>query len=401
MKTEIKVALSSNQWTNEDWKKWDDFLKQNPSTYLDSRSIRAALEVEERSLQAVKWIDDNGEIVGIAQIEDTHAVSASRGKFLKAEKPFFKLAQTYLYSGDGVFQFNIRVLGTVLSSGDHAYRFHDDISVEDRFELIHQALSAPKTNGSKPPKSSMIKDYYTEKPWSERIAGKSVWHSKWIDLEFDPVMEVELNEDWNSFEDYTSALRKKSRTKIRRILRGSEELELKDLSIEEVIEKADELHSLYKQVYDRAGFTLGQLYKEDFVSLKKYWGDDFPVLAYFLDGEMVGFQCGIVTVNTTEAFFVGFMLEENKLHFMYQRMLLEFIKQGIEKGSTKVAMGRTALDIKSSLGACPKRLVCHMKVDNVFIHMLTRGVALASSPKIPQLKRAWDDDSVSILATEN
>ena len=86
---------------------------------------------------------------------------------------------------------------------------------------------------------------------------------------------------------------------------------------------------------------------------------------------------------------------------MYQRMLLEFIKQGIEKGSTKVAMGRTALDIKSSLGACPKRLVCHMKMDNLFIHMLTRGVALASSPKIPQLKRARHDDSVSILATEN
>ena len=86
---------------------------------------------------------------------------------------------------------------------------------------------------------------------------------------------------------------------------------------------------------------------------------------------------------------------------MYQRMLLEFIKQGIAKGSKKIAMGRTALDIKSSLGACPKRLLCHMKVDNLLIHILTRGVALTSSPKIPPLKRAWDDDRVSILAAGN
>ena len=130
-------------------------------------------------------------------------------------------------------------------------------------------------------------------------------------------------------------------------------------------------------------------------------GRRFSVIAYYLEDEMVGFQCGIVTCNTTEAFFVGFLQEENKLHFMYQRMLLEFIKQGIGKGSSKIAMGRTALDIKSSLGACPKRLMCHMKVGNIFVHMLTRAVAHTSSPKIPPLKRAWDDDRVSIFAAGN
>ena len=398
---DLQIASSSGDWSDDDWKQWDECLLENPSAYLDSRSIKAALDVDSRMLQALRWVDIQGQTLGVAQVEDTRAISQTRGKFLKAERPFFKLAQQYLYRGDGVFQFNVRVLGTVLSSGDHAYRFHDSITEEQRFELIHQALNIPMIDGSKPPLSSMIKDHYSALPWPQKIAGKSNWHKHWIDLEFDPVMEVDLIPEWKSIDQYSAALRKKSRTKVRRIMRGSEELILKNLTLEEVSANASKLHDLYKQVYDRAGFTLGHLNKEDLVSLKNQWGEDFPVIAYYLEDEMVGFQCGIVTCNTTEAFFVGFLQEENKLHFMYQRMLLEFIKQGIGKGSSKIAMGRTALDIKSSLGACPKRLMCHMKVGNIFVHMLTRAVAHTSSPKIPPLKRAWDDDRVSIFAAGN
>ena len=394
---QIDIATSSNQWTDKEWSEWDKMLSHEPSAYLHSKTIRAALDVEHRNLQALRWLDSRGEIVGIAQIEDTHAMSVSQGKFLKADKPFFKLAQNYLYKKDGVFQFDVRVLGTVLASGTHAYRFSEVTSEKEKFKAIHQALDLPRIDGSKAPKTRMVKDHYSNQPWTEKLAGKSNWHCKWIDLEFDPVMEVDLDPSWSSFDEYRSALRKKSRTKIRRILRGSEELVLKDLSLRKIEENLDKLHRLYKQVYDRAGFTLGSLYKEDLVSLKKYWGDDFPVIAYYLEEELVGFQCGIKDGHTTEAFFVGFTQEENKMHFIYQRMLLEFIKQGIDKRSAKVAMGRTALDIKSSLGAYPKRMICFMRISNPLIHLLARGVALTSSPKIPALKRAWDDDRVSIF----
>ena len=397
---QIEIASKSSDWRKEVWSEWDHLLVENPSAYLDSRSIKAALDVEVRNLQAIRFTR-NAKTVGIVQLEDTQAISATEGKFLKADKPFFKLAQRYLYRGDGVFQFNLRVLGTVLASGDHAYRFADDFTKKEVFQALHQAIKTQTTSGGKPPMSTMVKDHYSDEVWSKRIAGKSTWHPNWVDLEFDPVMEVDLKKEWKTFEEYSAALRKKSRTKIRRIIRGSEELILKDLTLEEITELADSLHDLYKQVYDRAGFTLGQLHKEDLITLKKHWGDDFPVIAYYLEDELVGFQCGIATSHTTEAFFVGFKQDENKLHFMYQRMLLEFIKQGIENGASKVAMGRTALDIKSSLGACPKRMVCHMRVDNRIVHMLTRAVAITSSPKIPSLKRAWDDDRVSILAAGN
>jgi hypothetical protein len=74
-------------------------------------------------------------------------------------------------------------------------------------------------------------------------------------------------------------------------------------------------------------------------------------------------------------------------------MLIEFISQGIIRGVNKISLGRTALDIKSSFGAYPKRLVCHMKVDKrPVVHSLMRAVASTSSPKIPVLKRALHDE---------
>ena len=396
MTTPLKLEFTSQpgQWSDQDWAEWDKLLMADPSAHLDSRTIRAALNVPHRKVYAVRWVDAEGNLKGVSQVEDTHAISQVQGQFLRAEKPVFKLAQRYLYR-DGVFQFPVRVMGSVLASGDHAYRFTSDVTEADQQAAIQAAIKL-NAEGNKLPKSTLVKDHYME--WGERLAGGSSWDKKFIDLEFDPVMEIDIKPEITNFEEYTAALRKKPRTKVRRILKCSDELSLRSLSLEEVEANISRLHELYSMVYDRAAFTLGKLYPEDIIELKRSWGEDFPVIAYELEGEIVGFQCGMVTPFATEAFFVGFILEENKTHAIYQRMLLEFIKQALAKGSHKIGLGRTALDIKSSLGACPKRLACHMRVERPVAHMMLRVIARASSPKIPELKRAWNDDKQPIFA---
>ena len=138
---------TSQGWTEDFWGKWNAFLKtQAPSVFLDARSVRAALNVHQRRVKAVAWLDSDPEskisqIIGIAVVEDTAAVSQTRGKSLKADKPVFKLAQTYLYRNDGKFRLNIRVLGSVLSSGDHAYRFASNISKDEVLSKIDEALT--------------------------------------------------------------------------------------------------------------------------------------------------------------------------------------------------------------------------------------------------------------------
>jgi hypothetical protein len=161
-------ASNLEDWGDEDWHKWDEFLKlKPPSAFLDSRSVKAALCVENRSLMAVCWLNDNKDVKGIAIVEDTVATSQSRGQFLKADKPFFKLAQTFLYRNEGIFRLNIRVMGSVLSSGDHAYRFDENVSELERRAFIKEALdlkvSKEATNSL--PSTFMVKDHYSSAPW--------------------------------------------------------------------------------------------------------------------------------------------------------------------------------------------------------------------------------------------
>ena len=96
--------------------------------------------------------------------------------------------------------------------------------------------------------------------------------------------------------------------------------------------------------------------------------------------------------HEVEAFFVGFDGGRNKSHAMYQRMLVEFIQWGIREGCSVVNLGRTALDIKASLGAEPHRLVLHERMRNPLLHALARWAARASAPKQNVLKRAWKEE---------
>ena len=80
-------------------------------------------------------------------------------------------------------------------------------------------------------------------------------------------------------------------------------------------------------------------------------------------------------------------------------MLVEFIRWGIEEGCATVNLGRTALDIKASLGAEPKRLVLSVKMQSPVIHTLARWVGKTSTPKQVALKRAWKEESKAAQTT--
>ena len=69
----------------------------------------------------------------------------------------------------------------------------------------------------------------------------------------------------------------------------------------------------------------------------------------------------------------------------------------LRAGCSGVNLGRTALDIKASLGAEPQRLVLHERMKNPIVHRLARWAARASAPKQPPLKRAWKEEQASVV----
>jgi len=122
------------------------------------------------------------------------------------------------------------------------------------------------------------------------------------------------------------------------------------------------------------------------------------VNGFSLNGALVGFQCAYVGREETEAFFVGFEPELVKSHAIYQRMLLGFILLGLERGSRRVNMGRTALEIKSSVGALPRRLQCEVRFRNRLFHELVRRYTKGYDPIQPSLRKPWGQEAFPLKA---
>ena len=391
----MHTATDASSFSLDDWAAWDEFLADSgePSLHLSSGAVRASLRSPRRAVRAAIWRDDHGVLVGIAVCEDSEAISQSVDDFLEGSRMFAR-AKAWLHRRGGL-RFAVRVIGSPLASGPHGSRFAPGI---DEWGCLQALLDLPAIiPGTGAPRTQVVKDKPSSESWGSghRIAGRSTWQRGWVDLEFDPVMRVQLHGK-DAWEDYIAGMRTKARTKVKRIQTLSKDLEFQALTKEEMTEMQDKLHALYMNVYGRAGFRLGCLQKEDFALLKEEMGEGFQLWVATLEGEVIGFHCGMCDGQEVEAYFVGFEGKHNKSHALYQRMLLEFIQWGLREGCGVVNLGRTALDIKASLGAEPQRLVLHERMKNPIVHRLARWAARASAPKQPPLKRAWKEGQATI-----
>ena len=388
--TEVSWHWGRNAVDEVDWTVWDAFLvdAENPSVFLEGRMMRSLLRASDRPVAAVRW-EREGVLIGLACIEDTTAESVNLDSHVQSERSWFTGISKMLHGKDGRFQFRVRVVGTVLGSGEHGQCWSLGVSDAEARRLLTETVFQPHClDGVKVPSVVMIKD--------QPIYGegrREVQHRGWTPLEFDPEMLFHINPKWNHFDDYMQGLKTKSRTKIKRILALSEAFKIRTLSRSELAECTDELIDLYKGVYERSGFRLGSLHAEEVLTSKAEWGDDFVVTVYELDGVLKGFQCAYVGSEETEAFFVGFDPDLRKTHAIYQRMLVEFICLGIERGSNRVNMGRTALEIKSSVGALPRRLMCEVRFRNPLFHAVVNRYTQGYNPVASKLRQPWKADA--------
>ena len=95
--------------------------------------------------------------------------------------------------------------------------------------------------------------------------------------------------------------------------------------------------------------------------MKKSFKDKFIVKGYFLNGQLVGFLSAMQNQNHLDAHFIGIDYSKNKDFAIYPRILNDYVRIGISTKSDQINLGRTASEIKSTLGALPKKLTCYCK----------------------------------------
>jgi len=183
-------------------------------------------------------------------------------------------------------------------------------------------------------------------------------------------MIITLKQDWTTFDEYKAALKSKYRVKANKADAKSERLELRVFSQNDIEIYKDELQNLYQNTIDNANFNAQVLDLNTYIKLKKTYKDDFIVQGYFLNDKIVGFLSALVNKKDLDAHFIGLEYDLNKTYAIYPRILNDYIRLGLEKNVESINLGRTASEIKTTIGAEPLELSCYIKHKNKFINRL-------------------------------
>lgn len=221
--------------------------------------------------------------------------------------------------------------------------------------IIHFVNTAAKRK--KTISAFMLKDFIKESlPITNELHELNYYSFK-----VEPNMVLKIDEDWHSFDDYLAAMKTKFRVKAKKAMQLSSELEMAEISEENIHHFLPKMTELYKSVSSSSSFNLGEFNLEAYKSLKQNLGENYVIKGYFLGKELVGFLSGMYNQNTLDAHFVGINYKLNKKYAIYQRMLYDYVKLGIHKKLKCINFGRTASEIKSSVGAVPQDLTIYLR----------------------------------------
>lgn len=258
--------------------------------------------------------------------------------------------------------FNTLVVGNLLLTGQYSFYFKDQsVPFYKRFELIENSLEVVcdllNREGLRVG-SVLMKDFYDYNAVTESPIGNS---SAFTECKVQPDMVMTVPEDWTKFEDYLAALKSKYRVRIKRALKKAEPIERKLLTIEDLERYELRIHELYLQTALQANFNLFILPKDYFRQMKIHLEDHFDVFGYFLNGELIGFYTVIYDEGFVDAHFLGYDKSKNAQHQSYLNMLIDILKAGLSHGAKEIHFSRTALEIKSSMGAQPQEMVFYLR----------------------------------------
>lgn len=261
--------------------------------------------------------------------------------------------------------FNMMVVGNLLLTGKYGFRGVDNQLKDADYDILKRLLKKlePKLRKTEFKfRGALIKDMYEEeRPSDPAKIGLG-------ELQVDPNMIVPIHADWSSMDDYLLDMKSKHRVRTKKHLKQGASIEIKQLSPAEVINLDDEITYLYKSVVTASGFNLASAEKGYFSQMVSSFPNRFFLNGMFIEGKLIGFYTYMIKENSLLSHFIGYDESLNKKHSIYMNILLGLIKNSIEHKAENLYYYRTALEIKSSVGAEPHDMYCYLVHNNTLIN---------------------------------
>ncbi len=347
MKTTLSIKIYSS--VSEIPANWNDFAMEN--IFLR----REYLEVLEKSAPSNMFchfigLFQEAELVGISlsQFLDLNQLES----FGERDRCIKKLVRnTFLKN----FCSHILIIGNNMLTGQNAYAFSDKIEKIQGLKALKTASEKLKTIfKNKGLKVHIIT--YKDFPEEELKSFNQVGFKDFFQFSTQPNMIFDIPNHWKSEKDYIDALSKKYRDQYKRARKKAEGIVKRKMCLKDIIKYEETIYYLYLHVAKNAHFNTFFLAKNHFRLFKEILQEKFLFYGYFLDDKLIGFNTIIKNGAVMDTYFLGYDDSIQREKMLYLNMLYDMVAYSINKGFKEIIFARTALEIKSSIGAKPQKM---------------------------------------------
>ncbi|MEN3323790.1 GNAT family N-acetyltransferase [Mariniflexile soesokkakense] len=358
---------------------WDGIVAHD--IFLQSSYLKALEEASSNNIQFFYvGIFNEEDLVGIAIIQRVQLYLKDMFRTINVScvKEFFRDVVSKVLKG------NILVVGNLTHTGQHGVFFQkENISQTAYLNLVYEALDGIKnhikTSQNKTIRAVMFKDYFLDNTIHLEIDFFN--NHELHKVKVQPNMILKLQPNWLSFNDYINDLNKKYKRRYKTARTKLNGIMCSELDLEAVKANSSRLHALYLNVSSNAKFNTFILPENHFYSLKLQLENRFRVFGYYLDEELIGFFTLIENEKHLETYFLGYDEAHQYKNQLYLNMLYSMLDFGISNNFKTVVYARTAMEIKSSVGAKAEPMVVYIKHTNGFINATLKQIFALMNPK--------------------
>lgn len=278
------------------------------------------------------------------------------------------------------FTSHVLFMGNNMLTGQNAFVFSEELKPNEGIRLLHNAAQELKNRFKKQGKKihlTTFKDFFTH----EKLILEAPEFKSFYKFSTQPNMIFSIADHWKTEDDYVSALSKKYRDQYKRAHKKLDGIEKRKMSLTEIERHNTTINALYRNVAKNAPFNTFFLAENHFYELKKQLGHNFLFYGYFLESKLIGFNTLIKNGNTIDTYFLGYDDEHQREMMLYLNMLYDMIKYSIKKQHKKIIFARTALEIKSSVGAKPHEMVGFIQHSNPLINRYAGKIFKSLEPE--------------------
>lgn len=326
---------------------------------------------------------NNTELIGVAIIQHVQLYLKDMFRATKAScfKEFLKQNISKVLKG------NVLVLGNLTHTGQHAL-FFKNISIREFYTQVFKGISELKflikKEKGKTIRVVMTKDFFID---DKILHNDFLLREKLHKVAVQPNMIMLVKQGWNNNEDYVAAMHKKYRTRFKRAKKKLNGIVCKEMNVEAIKTNSKTLHNMYLNVSKNAKFNTFILPKNHFYTFKKTLKENFKVFGYYLDDKLVGFYTLILNNNYLETYFLGYDTAHQYKNQLYLNMLYDMANFAIEQQFKEIVYARTAMEIKSSVGAKPKEMFIYLKHTNSVFNAILKQIFKLMNPSQDWIER--------------